>query len=777
MMPAVPWEKAWLRWALGATLILFVVAPVLDPSEQLYYRDTLRCAYHFKHFIAEQLNAGRSPFWDPWTESGTSVLVQITPGLLHPLTLLYLLLPFELAFKLNHLLAIPLAWVGLYLLARKIGSSAWGAAAGACGYAACGYLSSVVASNLHYALGAGMMPLTLHAFLRFAERPRPMRLLWAAYALALCFYGGEPQTMLLSGVIGAVWLAGLSLLRREGVVRSLGQIAAWGVCALLLAAPAITPVVARLETSVRQSGVSDNERSLFANSPSRLLGLLLPWAFDNVQDLSAPRTSRYTEYFAGPEEGDAFIDSIVLGAPILLLAFASGKRGRFPLAGAALLALASAGSKLGILHALEIVIPGMKLFRYPEKLIAPASMLLCLAAALGASRLEESAWKLLKLSIACAVALTLAWAGLRLGHASLVSWLQAHGRTGDLALARGLAATLDQALAFEAGAAVLVAVIALWSTRRRVFPAAAALALLCAAAAVVQTWGLLYTTPLYILHSPLLLAEELKAVAGPSEARWRIRGDSALFPVLLVFDLRTSRMQAAAQMLEPQFNALGGIESISEYSSLGDFDYDAAIANAPSATNQILGVRFDVRSSYYLTAERASKLGYHAAAFGSWVKQFPERPRAFLAGCARSIPDLQGAVQSLVSRFRIGEAVVRKEVALPCPAQGEGDVELTRSAADRMLAQTNSSKASLLVVSEHYDKGWRATVDGKPAEVIQADLTALGVVVPQGKHQVSLRFVPDLLWLGLLLCGGCVLALSTLELLQRDHRVGAAEAK
>jgi hypothetical protein len=775
MMPAVPWEKAWLRWALGATLILFVVAPALDPSEQLFYRDTLRCAYHFKHFIAEQLNAGRSPFWDPWTESGTSVLVQITPGLLHPLTLLYLVLPFELAFKLNHLLAIPLAWVGLYLLARKIGSSAWGAAAGACGYAACGYLSSVVASNLHYALGAGMMPLTLHAFLRFAERPRPLRLLWAAYALALCFYGGEPQTMLLSGVIGAVWLAGMSLLRREGFVRSLVQTAAWGVCALLLAAPAITPVVARLETSVRKSGVSDNERSLFANSPSRLLGLLLPWAFDNVQE--AVNSSRYTEYFAGAND-DAFIDSIVLGAPILLLAFASGKRGRFLLLGATLLTLASLGDTLGILHALELVIPGMKLFRYPEKLIAPASMLLCLAAAFGASQVEKSASWLFRLSAACAVVFASTWLGLHLGHASFIHWIQAHGRTGAFVPARDLAASLDRALAFEAGAAALVAAVALRSLRRSAFPAAAALASLCAIAGGAQTSGLLYTAPLQVLHAPLLVAEELKAVAGPSEGRWRIRGDSVMFSIVLAFDLRTSRMQAAAQMLEPQFHALGGIESISEYTSLGDLDYDAATINAPSATNQILGVRFDVLGSYELKPERAEKLGYRGAAFGSWVKEYPERPRAFLAGCAKPIPDLRDALVWLASsRFRIGEAVVRKEVSLPCPGQPGGEARLTRPAANRMLAHTNSPNPQLLVVAEHYDKGWRATIDGKPAEVIQADLTAVGVAVPAGAHEVALHFVPDLLWLGLLLCGGCVLALLLLELLHRDHRVGAAEAK
>src|SRR5438445_7610832 len=89
---------------LGLALLAIFFAPTLDPRVQLYYRDTGRLYYPVKLFIAEQLPAGRLPFWDPWTECGVSLLGQVTPALLHPATLLYLVFPFELAFKLNHML-------------------------------------------------------------------------------------------------------------------------------------------------------------------------------------------------------------------------------------------------------------------------------------------------------------------------------------------------------------------------------------------------------------------------------------------------------------------------------------------------------------------------------------------------------------------------------------------------------------------------------------------------------------------------------------------------
>src|SRR3981081_3757820 len=126
--------------------ILFV--PTLNPEVQLFYRDTSRLYYPVKRFFAEEISAGRLPLWYPWSESGTSLLGQVTPGLLHPFTLLYAALPFELAFKLNHLLALPLAALGAFLLCRRVGASPWAAAAGGFIYGGCGYLASMVASNL-----------------------------------------------------------------------------------------------------------------------------------------------------------------------------------------------------------------------------------------------------------------------------------------------------------------------------------------------------------------------------------------------------------------------------------------------------------------------------------------------------------------------------------------------------------------------------------------------------------------------------------------------------
>jgi uncharacterized membrane protein YfhO len=44
------------------------------------------------------------------------------------------------------------------------------------------------------------------------------------------------------------------------------------------------------------------------------------------------------------------------------------------------------------------------------------------------------------------------------------------------------------------------------------------------------------------------------------------------------------------------------------------------------------------------------------------------------------------------------------------------------------------------MVSENYYPGWSATVDGKPATIGRADMTLIGVELPAGARNVSLRF-------------------------------------
>src|SRR6266436_5655171 len=313
--PGAAITRARLRRAapalLGFALLALFFLSTLDPKVQLYYRDTGRLYYPVKLFIAQQLRSGHLPLWDPFTECGASLLGQVTPGLLHPATLLYLLFPFDLAFKLNHLLGPLLGGIGAYRLARRLEASQWASLAGAIAYAGCGYLISVTGSNLPYSIGAGSVPIAIDAVIGFVEAPSVKRLAWAGAAVALIAYAGEPQAVLIAGLLSGAWAMALGLRgplnivgdtigwcpRARRALRNLALVACCGAPAIAFAAPAVFPAVVELRRSSRAGPLTDRERATFANHPLRLAGLLVPRAFDDapevleeVQSVASPYT-------------------------------------------------------------------------------------------------------------------------------------------------------------------------------------------------------------------------------------------------------------------------------------------------------------------------------------------------------------------------------------------------------------------------------------------------------------------------------------------------------
>lgn len=97
--------------------------------------------------------------------------------------------------------------------------------------------------------------------------------------------------------------------------------------------------------------------------------------------------------------------------------------------------------------------------------------------------------------------------------------------------------------------------------------------------------------------------------------------------------------------------------------------------------------------------------------------------------------------------------------------QAPGRADLTRDRPGAIDIRTHATGMSILVTSESYHAGWRATIDGVPAEVLRVNGDFLGCRVRAGDHAVSLRFDPaGARWgrrisaLGLAACGIALLA-------------------
>jgi hypothetical protein len=53
-----------------------------------------------------------------------------------------------------------------------------------------------------------------------------------------------------------------------------------------------------------------------------------------------------------------------------------------------------------------------------------------------------------------------------------------------------------------------------------------------------------------------------------------------------------------------------------------------------------------------------------------------------------------------------------------------------------------SAQTVCLVLGEKYHKGWKAQIDGKPAEIVPVNHILRGVYLTPGKHTVEFRFDP-----------------------------------
>ena len=56
-----------------------------------------------------------------------------------------------------------------------------------------------------------------------------------------------------------------------------------------------------------------------------------------------------------------------------------------------------------------------------------------------------------------------------------------------------------------------------------------------------------------------------------------------------------------------------------------------------------------------------------------------------------------------------------------------------------MELEVDAQSRGLLVLSENYYPGWRATVDGQTAPIYRVDSALRGVIVPRGHSRVVLQ--------------------------------------
>ncbi|MBU0672630.1 MAG: YfhO family protein [Candidatus Margulisbacteria bacterium] len=380
---------------LGLVLLFF--SRFLTADQIFAFKDLSRYFYPLRYLMVEQVKAGSLPLWNPYIFCGFPLLATLQIGFFYPLTLIYYLLPFNLAFNYYIILHYFLAACFMYLLLRYFKLRLEASFAGGLIFAFSGYLLSV--SNMNTSLSSVIwLPLVLIFFdksinvgtglvpVRNNGQPQGLSLhnvVVLAILLALQFLGGEPTiiyvTLIFLVAYGAVFAGSWRAFGRS--VLGLGQA---GLITLGLVAIQLLPFLELAKYSDRVARTAYDIVTFRSFPPRELINFIFPYFFGNPAQFGG-----FTETLIGKGFQDWLISPYlgILPLVFVFLAFDKNKKlAKFFLI-TSLVALLLAFGKYTPLYHLVYFIPGISMIRYPVKYLFLVTFCLVILSAMGFDQL------------------------------------------------------------------------------------------------------------------------------------------------------------------------------------------------------------------------------------------------------------------------------------------------------------------------------------------------------------------------------------------------------
>lgn len=781
-------RSTWLAAAGLLALALVVAREAVFEGRVFYLRD-LHLQWHGQlATLRRVLSEGAWPLWDPLVAFGRPLLANANNQVAYPPTWLGLLLPPETWFTVFFVAHVTLAGLGVFRLARRYGASPAGAFVGAFTFTAGGPLLSL--GNLwNHLAAAAWLPWALHASDELARGARTGAALRLGALLALPVLAGSPDVYVM-----AVTLVALDLAIRRGLPDQPAAPALASRFALALGISlglSAVQFLPSLELARGRFEAAAAMRTYFALHPLHALQLLVPLPSD-APSLDAALRQRL---FDGREP---LLLSLYVGAGALALALAalasrvasSGRRRAF-LVVAAAGALVVAFGPLGPLGDWPAtLLPPLRLLRFPSKAALATGLMLALLAALGADAWRAAASSRRRF-IALVAAPLLLLAALAAGLAGLApeTW----------SLARAAAPALLH-LGLLAGLLALLAALA--ATRARLAPPALALVALVAALDPLAAHRDLNPTAPGDFYAwrpsflPLLDAGgrtyvvDYSALPGRSQ---RLLGRPNASPPVPRGQARALWRAALAGRAYPTPPVLPGWGLADGYSRdlLGLHPRGLALLHALLLL-RAEGTPAGTRLLRLGSVTRVVSL--HTAGFDD-LRLLAEAPSASLEPLrVWAVPDPLPRASIVPRARRLGDAATADALLAPdfdptrdvlLGAEGRGPsgdggaagrAVIVAESADRVTIEAELDAPGWLLLTDTWDPGWRATVDGARVEIERANLAFRALRLPAGRHAVVFRYRPASALLGLGVSLATLLLLSARLVARRAARRSRPES-
>jgi hypothetical protein len=703
-----------------------------QPKEQLPGQiDIVAMFYPFRALLGRAADKRTLPLWNPYIMAGAPFQANAQSAPLYPLNILYYLVPLKIAWTANAVVRLFLAAIFMTLFVRSIGGSATGSIVSGILFALCGH--TIQWQGMSNGESGIWLPLMCYAVHRLHLKPDGSSVALAAVVFPMSLLAGHPETAAHSAAVASafalfLWVFPHWNVGRRFDTRFLAKFFLAGLLALGLASVQLIPTfqwLGQLGLQVeapepvldRHQGQGFFSRDITRNPSSA--GLRIPDAATYVGMLGLLAASlacvyqsrRYVNFLAGSAlvaAAVAFgiepVRSIVIHIPIVK----AMKNGAltlvvdFALAGLAGLGISAVGEQFATLTS-------RARRRAMALLVAAAAVV-----SLGIYEVHRATWVPIELSrspLGSLIFLAPAFAVLGL---RLRGTLKA--RPFSL-LVCGLAGLEMLTFSYGYGG---------FASMREVFPPA-------------PVFDFLRTLD---QSMPFRVAKD--RVPIPHDA-----GIIYGFEAADGYDLTTERTRAFT----------------------GDFTEDRA-DGVMFLAEKILAAgdrRFDMLNvKYLMVSQPGAQFDAVTAATDRFVPIFSKGsvavfenktslPRFSLVPVSgiEAIQDWKAQLARLKdSAFDPERSVIFSD---PPPAFSGGNVGSEKSVTvinkniNSYELRVGLSQPSVLVVSQMFYPGWRATVDNADVAVYPVDLALTGMIVPGGTHTVRLFFQPLTFRIGLLI--------------------------
>ncbi len=692
--------------------------------------DVITQIYPWKKITIDSWKQGQVPLWNPYSFSGTPHAANYQTAVFSPVNLLYFILPFLDAWSIMILLQPLLAGVFMYVMLRCLDRSQEASLIGAIAFMFSGFLTVWMAYGT---LGWAVlwMPFLFAAILMHVHKRSWRNPVIVSLSLAWSFFSGHFQMsvyVLIALIAYIVYQVVHTKRIKAGIELGLSVI-----LGLMLSAPQILPSFDAYSQSVRSELFTQGGGIAW----QYLVTLFAPDFFGN------PVTRN--DWFGFYAEWASYIGVV----PLLLAVYAITRRTKHIgfFLGLTVISLLIATPTLINTFVVWLKIPGIST-SYSARIIILTSFSLAAIASYGLDRLRED-WIKKKVFISfpyfvgIGVLLIFLWGIVFVVRPFPVDKLLIARRNIMLPTGLALLFCLFSLLGFVKRWKLLHNLVVVFfigltaadmlrysmkwmpfDPREFVYPEVGVLSLLKEKAGNTRMFG--------TLGGEVTNSFALSGVEGYDAVYQKRYGE-------FIHSLNEGKIGAPER-------------SVVQFPKIGRYSEFAL---------QLLGVRYvahRISDGRYVWAYPYWQFPYYTRIYrDNYYEVFTNEkalPRAFLASSYIVADKDKNIVDALYQKeFNPRETLVLENYPELNPQPGEGVAEITRYTANEVMVQSKSAVPKILFLSDVYDKGWRATIDGEEARIDRADYDFRAVSVPAGEHAIRFVYWPKSFVYGLWVAG------------------------